>query len=80
MTSLHRICCDPNQTFEDIKSCLDVVPSFRLLRDIQGKIPFQRFLLSRDLPDCDGEDENEDDDRHTITNKTLNGFTINYFN
>lgn len=61
MSLLHNYCCNPNVDFNTIELLVRPVPEARFYRDIQGKIPFQRFLLSRDLPDSDGEDENEED-------------------
>lgn len=61
MSLLHKFCCNPNVELSTIKLLVTSVPEARFYRDVQGKIPFQRFLLSRDLPDCDGDDENEED-------------------
>ena len=51
MTSLHVLCCYPNTTLDDVRGTIQTDPSALTRRDVEGKIPLQRFLLSRDVLD-----------------------------
>ena len=63
MTALHVLCCDPHASIDQVQSVIKAEPSAVAHRDITGKIPFQRFLLLRDLPDevddAESNDNNE---------------------
>ena len=51
MTELHVLCCNPNITVDEVRNTVETDPSALSERDVEGKIPLQRFLLSKDLPD-----------------------------
>ena len=63
MTALHVLCCDPHANIDQVQSTVEADPSALSNRDVTGKIPLQRFLLSRDLPDevddAESNDNNE---------------------
>ena len=64
MTALHVLCCDPNTTIDQVRSAVEADPSAVAHRDITGKIPLQRFLLSRDFPDVVEDGESNDNNNN----------------